>query len=36
LNELDRLGVGYQWRKYPAELDVWWTTDEMMESALAT
>ncbi len=24
LNELDYLGVGYQWRKPPAELDVWW------------
>jgi hydrogenase maturation protease len=36
LNELDRLGAGYQWRKHPAELGIWWTTDEMMESALAT
>jgi hydrogenase maturation protease len=24
LNELDYLGVGYQWRKPPAELDIWW------------
>jgi hydrogenase maturation protease len=36
LNELDRLGAGYQWRKHPAELGIWWATDEMMESALAT
>jgi len=36
LNELDRLGVVYQWRKHPVEPDVWWTTDEMMESAPAT
>ena len=36
LNELDRLGAGYQWRKHPTELDIWWTTDEMTESALAT
>ncbi len=35
LNELDRLGVGYQWRKHPTELGIWWATDEQTESALA-
>lgn len=24
LNELDRLRVGYRWRKHPTELDIWW------------
>ena len=39
LNELDRLGVSYGWRKHPAKLGIWWAaegTEETKEPALAT
>jgi hydrogenase maturation protease len=36
LHELDRLGVEYRRREYPAALEIWWETEEKMEPALAT
>lgn len=36
LNELDRLGVGYRWRRRPAVLDIWWTSDEKTEAPLVS
>ena len=36
LHELERLGVGRRRREHPAEHGIWWTTDEKMESPLAT
>ena len=36
LRELERLGVVYRCLEHPAELDIWWATDEKMESPLAT
>ena len=36
LRELDRLGVEYRRRKHPAELGIWWATEEQMDSPLAT
>jgi hydrogenase maturation protease len=36
LRELDRLDVGYVSREHPAELRIWWTTDEKVESRLAS
>ena len=35
LCELDRFGVGYRLREHPAELGVWWTIGEKMESSHA-
>jgi len=35
LNELDRLGVGHRRREHPAELGIWWTSDEKVEFPLA-
>ena len=36
LRELDRLGVKYRPQEHPAELDIWWASDEKPESVLAT
>jgi len=36
LRELDRLGVEYRRRQHPAELGIWWATEEQMESPRAT
>jgi hydrogenase maturation protease len=35
LNELDRLLVEYRCLEHPADLNIWWATDEKMESAVA-
>jgi hydrogenase maturation protease len=34
LRELDRLGVGYRERPNPAEIDIWWATDEETHTTL--
>lgn len=34
LSELDRLGVGYRRREHPADLGIWWATDQRLESPL--
>jgi hydrogenase maturation protease len=34
LRELDRLGVKHRRREHPAELGIWWTGDEKVESPL--
>jgi hydrogenase maturation protease len=36
LSELERLGVRYERREHPAELDIWWTSDEKMEASIPT
>lgn len=36
LSELERLGVAYERREHPAELGIWWTSDEKMEAPLVT
>jgi hydrogenase maturation protease len=36
LRELDRLGVEYRRRQHPAELGIWWATEERIESPQAT
>ena len=36
LRELEGLSVEYRRRDYPAELGIWWATEEQMKSALAT
>ena len=36
LGELDRLGVSYRCRQHPTELGIWWTTDEAVETTVAT
>jgi len=36
LRELDRWGVEYRLREHPAELDLWWTAEQPLESPLAT
>jgi hydrogenase maturation protease len=34
LSELDRLGVKYSLRKQPADLGIWWASDEKLEAAI--
>jgi len=36
LRELDRLGVEYECRKHPAEVDTWWIAPQQPESTLTT
>ncbi|MFZ0419676.1 MAG: hydrogenase maturation protease [Candidatus Sulfotelmatobacter sp.] len=36
LRELALFSIEYRLREHPAELGVWWATDEQMESSLAT
>ena len=36
LRELDRLGVSYRRRQHPAEMNVWWATDDKMASPATT
>jgi hydrogenase maturation protease len=35
LSELDRLGVKHCHRKHPAELGIWWASEEQLESPIA-